>query len=646
MLNPPPDLHSRKEGRMLTYFPEIYPGELLYSLLGRLKCHSAILSPKLLLDDAFGNRNVRAGAFLQSNLGWLAANIPQSFDLPAQRLAMETTLLPYLTAYQPEEIRNWALLSLCEENRKSIAVHARLGLVAGSVRLPSVLRYCVACRTEMLQERGELYWRRDHQLPGVLVCPRHGSPLFDSDVSLALQGQHEFHSADERNCPANPPVPGWTGQPEAVRLLREIAERSAALLANPPSACSLLTWGREIQSALRTRGLGRGSMTIDQGALREAYLAHYDPILNILPDAVPDDWLEAIARKHRKAFAPLRHVLIWLLIDSLPIARDKNPFGAGPWPCRNPLADHCGRPVIADCKPHKESGEIIGVFRCSCGYAFSTSLEQWHHPKILDLSPLFETRLRELVDGGASQRRIAKELKVNSNTVVRYASRFGLKTLWKRRSLRSKLPAIAREEMRAAWINGHKSALNLSRQRLRRKCPAVYAWLYRNDREWLALQPPAPVKHIPNKPRLNWPSIDSEMAHTIRKKATQLRAIDPPEQITRLALESALGQRGWLEKRQYKLPHCAVALNEMTETLEDFQCRRVIWAAEDLQKGGLPIQVWRLRRIAGLRDQCAPIVENLLVEISSEDQYLPRTLLASDRPLAVRSSKTVEDSGC
>lgn len=289
----------------------------------------------------------------------------------------------------------------------------------------------------------------------------------------------------------------------------------------------------------------------------------------------------------------------------------------------------------------------MGVFRCSCGYAFSTSLEQWRHPKILDLSPLFETRLRELVDAGANQRRIAKELKVDPNTVVRYASRFGLKTQWKRRSLRSKLPARTREEMRAAWISGNQSASNLGRQRLRRTCPAVYAWLYRNDREWLGLQPPASVKHIPNKPRLNWPSIDSEMARTIRQKAAELRANDPPQQITRAALESALGQRGWLEKRQTKLPQCAVALYEMTEPLEVFQCRRVIWAAGELQKEDLPVQVWRLRRVAGLRDQCAPIVEGLLVEISSEEGSLSSpNIIGSDRPLAERSSRTGEDFGC
>src|ERR1039457_1662310 len=83
--------YRRKGKTMLTYFPEIYPGELLYSTLGRLRCHSGILSPKLLLDDVFNSCNVRAGVFLQAKLGQLAANIPPSRGLTAQVLALETT---------------------------------------------------------------------------------------------------------------------------------------------------------------------------------------------------------------------------------------------------------------------------------------------------------------------------------------------------------------------------------------------------------------------------------------------------------------------------------------------------------------------------------------------------------------------------
>lgn len=605
---------------MLTYFPEIYPGELLYSVLGRLGCHEGIMNPKILLDAAFGSRNVRAGAFLQTSLGRLATNIPESRRLSAQRLALETCLLSYFIAFQPQEVRDWALDALTETNGDADALHLRLGLVAGNVRPPSVLRYCIACRTEMLRQRGELYWRRDHQLPGVLVCPTHGTPLAFSKFDLAQFAVNEFVFANEDNCPPDPALPAWAKRPQVVKLLREIAEASAALLAHTPPARPLATWGDEIRLALRAGGLARGNTRIDQAALRDAYLTRFHPILDILPDAVPGDWLEAIARKHRKAFAPLHHTLVRLLIESLPLANAISPFGTGPWPCRNPLAEHHGQAVITDCKLHREGGKTIGVFRCSCGYDFSTAPESSSRAKILSLGPIFETRLRELISQGSSLRGAARELHVDPNTVLRYVALYRLETPWKSRQARDRIPLIDREEMRAAWASGHAAAPNLTRQQLRRRLPAVYAWLYRNDHDWLDAQPPAAAGHVPNKPRLNWPSIDATTAQALEQEAARLRSLDPPQQVTRLALECALGQRGWVEKRLQKLPLCVAVLSEVTESVEEFQCRRVIWAAEELFKQGLPIQVWRIRRLAGLSEQCSSRVENLLIEIASGTQ--------------------------
>jgi hypothetical protein len=627
---------SEKERTMLPYFPGIYTGELLYSLLGRLRCHGGVLSPKHLLADAFSNRNVRAGIFLQPSVGLLEANTPPSLGLTAQKLVQETTLLPYLTAYQSEEIRNWALDVLSANNCDAGAVHVRLGLVASNVRLPSVLRYCLACRAEMLRNPGELYWRRDHQLPGVLVCPIHGTPLAGSKIKLSDVSLNEFIVANEENCPPDPALPRWADQPEVVKLLRDIAKAGAALLANPPAARPLAVWGDEIKLALRSRGLARGNASINQIALREAYLTRFHTILDALPYAAPGDWLEAIARKHRKAFAPLRHILIQLLIESLALTSASTPFGTGPWPCRNPLAEHFGQSVIADCKIHQEGGKTIGVFRCSCGYDFSAAPESNSRAKILNLGPKFETRLRELVSIGSSLRSAARELHVDPNTVLRYVALFGLEVPWKSRPVRSKLPPVDREEMRATWSAGHSADPNLTRQQLRHRLPAVYAWLYRNDRDWLHAQPPAAAGYIPCKPRLDWPSIDATTAQTLEREAARLRTLDRPQQITRLALECALGQRGWLEKRLHKLPWCVAVLSEETESVEEFQCRRAMWAAAELQKQYLPIQVWRLRRLAGLPDQSTARVESLLIELASESERSDRRSSAEFFKVQVR----------
>jgi hypothetical protein len=604
---------------MLAYFPGIYPGELLYSVLGRLGHHEGILSPKHMLSAVFGSRQVRAAAFLQPHLGLLAANIPPLHGLPAQRLAQETGLLPYFTAYQPQDVRDWALMALTDGNRDADAVHLRLGLVASNVRLPSALRFCRTCRIEMLARHGELYWRRDHQLPGVLLCHTHGTPLADSQVVIAHAGQHVYVAADEENCPANAALHAWANQPEAIRLLQEITVASATLLIAPPSASSLAQWGEKIQLDLRSRGFGRGSIQIDQRALLDAFLSRFSPILAILPDAAPGDWLEAISRKHRKAFAPLHHILIRLLIDSFPLTTAISPFGDGPWPCRNQLAKHFGQFVITDCRLHKERGKTIGAFRCSCGHSFSTGSESHSRMKILEFCPVFEMTLRQLIVVGASLRGAAKELCVDPNTVLRYVALLGLETPWKARPVRSKLPLIEREKMRATWTNGHADAPNRNRQQLRRDLPAVYAWLYRKDRDWLDSQPPKASGHKPSKPLLNWQSIDSAMAQALMEEAKRLLTVTPPQQITRLALEYGLSQPRWMEKRLHKLPRCRARLSDVIESIEDFQCRRVIWAAEELRRQRLPIQAWRIRRLANLGNRCASKVEKLLSRSANEN---------------------------
>jgi hypothetical protein len=397
---------------------------------------------------------------------------------------------------------------------------------------------------------------------------------------------------------------------EEVTLLQDIAKDSATLLTIPPHACQLEGWGEEYRNALRSRGFGRGSAHIDQPALLDAFLTRFGPILDILPNAEPDYWLEAITRKHRKAFAPLHHTLIRLLIESLPLTEANNPFGSGPWLCRNPLAEHRGQPVVMDCMQHEEGGEIIGVFRCSCGYAFSSAPEPGSRAKILDLGPLFKARLCELVATGNNLRCTAKALHVDPNTVLRYVTLLGLETPWNARPMRAKLPATDREAMRAAWTDGHAAAPDLPRQQLRSTIPAVYAWLYRNDREWLGAQPPVASNSVFNKPRFDWAARDTTTAEALRQEAALLFDQTPPQRVTRLTLEVALGQRGWLEKRLHKLPLCVLALAELTESLDDYQCRRIVWAAEEMRRLEQPVQAWRLRRLAGLPDKCTPKVES------------------------------------
>ena len=596
--------------KMPPFVPPLYPDELLYSLLARVRWLTCSESPKQDLDEFFGSRHVRAGVLMQSDMARLCRRLPRQRRLTPESLTREATLFPYFTAFHPPEIQKWALSLLIEGNAD--AVHVRLGLVASTVRPPILLRYCPSCRSEMLTEYNELYWIRAHQLPGVLVCPHHSEPLLDSMVKPASLNQHEYIAPDESNCPpyTSLSTPKW--DPAVMRLLIDIARRSANLLKNPPRPRASQSWSNFYHSELVLRGFGKGPSNLDQESLRQAYIAHFDPILSVLPEAAPDSWLPGITRKHRKAIAPLRHILLQMLLDTLPPTKSLRPFGCGPWPCRNPLADHSGKPVVTSCSTHREGGKTIGVFRCSCGYAFSRAAETKSRIRILDMSPLFEIRLRELVAAGTSLRKTARILVVDSNTVRRYASRFGLVTTWKGLPPRPKIPIHNRDVMRAKWSAGHLGALNLSRKQLRSRMPGVYAWLYRHDRRWLAAQPPEPMRRHDGKQRRDWPVIDETTAEELKRCAALLRTENPPMPVTRSALERFLGKPRWLETRLDKLPLCAAALNELTESVPAIQCRRVTWAADELRRLDKPVIAWRIRRLAGLPDHCVPVVEAAL----------------------------------
>jgi hypothetical protein len=185
--------------------------------------------------------------------------------------------------------------------------------------------------------------------------------------------------------------------------------------------------------------------------------------------------------------------------------------------------------------------------------------------------------------------------------------------------MRAKLPPTDRAAMRAAWTDAHTAAPDLTRTQLGLKIPKVSSWLYRNDRDWLDEQPPVAITTYSKKPRVNWPARDAATAETLRQEAARLRAQIPPQQITRAAFERALGQLGWLTCRLHKLPLCVIALAELEENVEEFQCRRIVWAAEVLREQEETISDSCLRRLTNLRrGSCSPEVEDFLMKTVSE----------------------------
>lgn len=577
---------------MLAYFPIIYPGELLYSVLAHYHKHVGSPGPMHTQETLFGSRNAIATFDLPGHLQILAQRIPPDRGLDVSRIIDTLTLYPYFTAFEPPRLQ--AKVRQAMQRGMVENLHLRLGLAAFRVARITRLRFCLECVREMYELYGELYWRREHQLPSVRVCPEHGSLLLESAVSLSKHSRHEFIAATHENCSlrARPVVPAI--DQAALPHLHRLARLSVDLLNNPPAARSFSGWTLFYRSRMQEIGLARSSVTMDQQRFQEEFRSFYGRTLHILPNVLEDsefagDWLSAMVRKHRKANHPLYHLLVQDYI------RQRGPhisaFGAGPWPCLNPLAQHRSSAPIKNITLHRNHGKVVGVFACACGYVYTRCFNpvtgKVGAPRFLEYGPLVEQELRRLIAARSSLRETGRTLQLDPKTVVRLARDLSIAVPWK-----------------IMACGHHPLEIGSESRQMPVEKPV----------------PEMPVvtvleRKATDRMRQDWHEIDQAWVTQIKELSATIRVENPPLRITVAELERRVGRRGWLLKRRHRLPMTMELLNHTIETIDEYQLRRIYWAISELERDGAPFKAWQVMRKAGLRSSNLERINQLLERV-------------------------------
>ena len=126
----------------------------------------------------FGDaRDTDVGSFFPNNsIHKILAQLPPGF-LPAQEIALQHTLLPFLLRFQPAD-RKAAILEafLIGEDMRPRYLRATRDIK------PRSMRYCPVCVREDTQTYGEPYWHREHQIGLMPLCPRHRCRLRDKPI--------------------------------------------------------------------------------------------------------------------------------------------------------------------------------------------------------------------------------------------------------------------------------------------------------------------------------------------------------------------------------------------------------------------------------------------------------------------------------
>ncbi|CCF16894.1 tn7-like transposition protein D [Brevibacillus laterosporus GI-9] len=576
---------------MLSFFPDPYPDELLYSVFARYHLRSGNVSLKATLHDLFGSGAIISSLDISSHLDSLCRRLPKGSVYSPDGFIDNHSLLPFYTPFLPEA-RFKKIRDMIKGDQGN-SVHMTIGIMAGGVCQKNRLYYCKECILEDVQAYGEPYWHRIHHTPGVFVCPIHHSPL--SMYPMDQMNRHGFIA-----CPLS--VLDSHKQEFILENYDSLSPKTKEMIINIAldtqklytKQLPILYEARAVYlPQLKNLQFATPSGRVRQELLHQRFEKYFgNELLTLLESTIEGEysWLSFATRKTNRSLHPIRHLLlIRFLFGTIENLFRRNivyhPFGEGLWPCLNRAADHYLKRVIDDCNVAicSDTRRPVGTFTCDCGFVFSRrgpdNSEQDHYRigRIKEFGNVWLSLLcKKLKDESLSFRQIARDLGVDPNTVIKYSK-------------------LLHTEKVSQKVSSTPSELNKAKH----NAPITILTSFKKPRNYV-------------NNRVNWELRDLEISVLIEAECKKmLLEIDAkPVRITVSKIGKRIGKLGLLQKHIRKLPVTMSLLIRYSETIEQFQVRRVRWAVQFLHNKNERILRWKIERIAGLRPGYSHLVSD------------------------------------
>lgn len=598
---------------MTSFFPEIYPDELVFSVCSRyherMGYHTSSGSGR----DMFGAPFVRVAVDLPHRLGDLCKAMPFGHSYTPDRLLEQHTLYPlYASFVSPKHAARL---------RKGIiatrgSVHAFAGALTIKLR-SQLLRYCIECASEDRSKWEETYWHRIHNVTGVEVCPKHDVFLIDSSVPIRRASSTDVFITAENAIPQNGPPP----KRSTNATYGVLAKGLAWLLQQPNLSCERSVNANRYGRLLLEKGFATFTGKVRATKLENALREYYSPdLLAVLQSEVDrnNGWIMAMTQPaFKRSQPPYRHLLVLNLLGctfadffSLPGTPFK-PFGQAPWPCLSRASQHFKKSVVGNCRVRMATdgtSRPLGIFKCTCGFVYSrlgpdkSIDDRFRFHRIRAYGPVWITKMKRLLFiDGRSRKETAFELGVSFRTIENVLAK-----LPESKALaaeKHKVLTATLKERRSQWCAAVKQHPNLSRNKIRKIAGnVVYDTLRRNDRKWLELHsPPRQPRGGSNRPRINW--IERDRAFAAKAASTAFTIIAAPGRPVRASATLIARRLCGLEvlySRPECLPMTKTAIATVAETVHDFAIRRLRWAADSYKSEGLTFSAGQLKARAAL----------------------------------------------
>lgn len=598
---------------MILQFPTPYPDELLYSVIARYHLRSGNQFWKHTLEDLFGKRTITASVILPSGIQALVERLPENTTIGEEMLIRNHTLFPFYTGFLPDEQAKSIYQSMLSNDGKTIYMQS--GVMGSSISQNKHFKYCSVCFKEDLHQYGELYWHREHQLPGKLVCMKHGIWLEDSDVSINHSNKHSYILPTPNNCDL---MKASSADGNVLKQYKPFLSQAESLLEGDFKSKSLSYLTGFYRNHLIEAGYATLRGRVYQKRLLNAFREYYsDEILQNMNVGVESTelWLALITRKHRKSFHPYNHFLLlnFLGLSVNDVFRETSlevePFGKPKWPCINVVCPNYNKNVIQEVsiRSCEKTKLPIGRFSCKhCGFTYTrkgkeqNEVDRFRYTRIMSFGFLWKKELSVLLEENLSYREIARRLHVDPNTVIKYAN-----TELNESKSTDFLKVNKADSMvhhRKLWLQLQQDYPNISKTELRNKKPSTYAFLYRNDKEWLHNNSPKLRKGNRENKRIDWEKRDQEILDRVKKATRELKENNgKPKRITVKSIADTIGERALLEQHLDKMPRTKEFIHDVWESEQEFRSRRVSHVIKEMSEAGEVIKIWKVLRRAGIK---------------------------------------------
>ncbi len=612
---------------MLTFFTDPYPDELLYSTFARYHYYTGNIDLLDTIEDLFGKRSIIPSLYLGSNLKYLCKELEGRYS--EEDLINKHTIFPFYKPFLPSDrqiqLVNEIKFGNCE------GIYLSLGLTTGGICRKDGIQFCSECVKYDIDKFGEPYIHREHQLQGVLVCPHHKTILSNYKYNSKNISRIQYIRLEEKELNIDE---------NEQKIDSAVIKHNETLVKLSQMSYKLLSYdfhniNREdilncYKNLLYEKGFMSTGEKIHQKDLFYEFTRFYgNDLLHFLECNIDIDnnynWLKVITRKTKRTSHPLRHLLlINFLIGDIDmffnqLHKKYNPFGQGPWPCLNKAADHYMQDVINDViiTADYKTSMPVGTFKCTCGYVYARkgpdkSIEdRYKIGKTKEFGHVWDSKLFELLkEDTYSSRQLAKIMNCDSNTIRKKATDFNMNYFNKIKSCSVEDIKVKQDHKNGLKIEEYKNKVlitiksnkSLGKLKIKALIPNEYRYICNKDKKWMDSVLPIYDSDclIKKDSKINWNEKDDICLKLVDEKYKEIYDRIPYQRVTKSIIGTELGIRNLLYKYADKIPKTNMFIENNKESVEQFNIRKCKNIIESFINDDLPIQLWKVQRLAGI----------------------------------------------